>query len=329
MSTATTYAPPRRVFTPDDAQDVADFLAAEDRERFRWACWLMAKRAVLRSLGQARAWAARMIERYHLGGAIVMVRRTMGWLASGVRLVRQGLQVVGVSTAVGWAVSSPTVRRAVSTAAATVVSVARNLGSWLGGLVRAGLSLFGSSGRALADRLGAAVTRTTTRVADAVRPVVTALKVALDVDSLHMQALATLARGRAVGRLLSHFLPRPWGTLARIVAGLLMLPKVVRDELSRIVLETPTRVVRPTTPARATASSSTPGSAARATGRPAPASSTGPMSKPAATTAGQSNPAVEGEVDVDWTALAEEVEAEAKTSGSRYPASKNRAARRR
>ncbi len=58
MSTSTTERPPRReVFTPGDAQEVADYLA-QSRQHHRWTRWLMAKQLVTRTLGRARdkAW---------------------------------------------------------------------------------------------------------------------------------------------------------------------------------------------------------------------------------------------------------------------------------
>lgn len=245
MSTSTLNRPAlQAVFTPRDAEDVADYLGRH-RQRRRWARFLAAKHALLSLVDKARRYAARLIEQYRLGGAVRAVKSTLGWLAGGYRLLRRGLEIVGMASAVGLVVASPTIRNYVARAGAAVVSTVNRVTSTLAGAGRTFLGWFGDPGRAVADWLSRTVSTVTETASRFVKPVFVGLRRALDVTSLPVRTLGTIARERAVARLLGSLLPQPWATLSRVVAGALLLPDAIKREGLRLLLDALARLLNP------------------------------------------------------------------------------------
>lgn len=147
MSTSTLDRPAlQAVFTPRDAEDVADYLA-RGRQRRRWVRFLAAKHALLSLVGKARRFATRVIEQYRLGGAVQAVKSTLGWLAGGYRLLRRGLEVVGMASAVGMVIAF---RNAAARVGQAVVSVVNRVTTTLARAGRTFLGWFGTPGRTVA-----------------------------------------------------------------------------------------------------------------------------------------------------------------------------------
>ena len=139
------------------------------------------------------------------------------------------------------------------------------------------------------------------------------MKATLDVRSLQVRTIGAWATERAVGRVLARVLPQPYAAVVRVLTGLLMLPRSVRDELVRVVLQGVNRVV----PCPATASTATrPLGSTRITATSAPS----PTATAPSTTTSSTESAIPG---VDWQALAQDVDATEgpDPSTSRYPAS--------
>lgn len=80
------------------------------------------------------------------------------------------------------------------------------------------------------------------------KPVFVGLRAALDVTSLPIRTLGTIARERAVARLLGSLLPQPWATIARIFAGALLLPDAIKRESLRLLLDVLARLLHPESP---------------------------------------------------------------------------------
>ncbi len=109
----------------------------------------MAKQLVTRTLGRARDKALELIERYRLEGAVRMVRRVAGWAATGLGLLRRGFEIVGMASAVGWVIASPTARNLLSRAAGAAAGLFRRVGQAVASVGSKLLALFGSPGRAV------------------------------------------------------------------------------------------------------------------------------------------------------------------------------------
>ena len=237
MSTSTLDRPAlQAVFTPRDAEEVADYVA-RGRQRRRWARFLTAKNALLSLVGKARRFAAQVIQQYRLGGAVQAVKTTLGWLAGGYRLLRRGLEIVGMTSAVGMVIASPTIRNFAARAGAAVVSVVNRVTTTFGRAARTFLGWFGSPGCTVAGWFSRTVSTVTDKVSRVVKPVFVGLRTALDVTSLPVRTLGTIARERAVARLLGSLLPQPWATIARIVAGAMLLPDAIKREGLRLLLD--------------------------------------------------------------------------------------------
>ena len=308
MSTSTTERPPRReVFTPRNAQEIADYLA-QTRQHRRWARWLAAKNLVARTIGRARDKALQLIERYRLHGAVRMVHRAAGWAATGLGLLRRGFEIVGMASAVGWVIASPTARNLLDRARRAVVGVAGRVGRALASAGSGVLGLFGKPGRALAIRIAATAAQVQDRIKAVTAPVIAGLKAALDVRSLQVRTIGAWATERAVGRVLGRVLPQPYAAVVRVLTGLLMLPRSVRDELVRVVQQGLRLVVPCPTPATA----ATMAGASTSANRPTPTASSTRASSPAGST-------IPG---IDSQALARGVDVTEgpDPSASRYPA---------
>ncbi len=210
MSTSTAERPPRReVFTPRDAQEVADYLAQTRQDR-RWARWLAAKHLVARTVGRARDKALELIRALPPAGRRPAGAAGGGLGATGLALLRRGFEIVGMASAVGWVIASPTARNLLDRAGQAVVSVARRLGRTLASVGSWALGLFGKPGRTVATRIAATTAQVRARITAVAAPVVAGLKGALDVRSLQVRTINAWATERAVGRLLSRVLPQPY-----------------------------------------------------------------------------------------------------------------------
>ncbi len=257
-----------------------------------------------------------MIERYRLEGAVRVVRRVTGWAASGLGLLRRGFEIVGMASAVGWVVASPTARNLLDRAGQAVLRVARRVGRTLASVGSWTFGLFGESGRTVATRIAATTAQVKARLTSVTAPVIAALKGALDVRSLQVRTIGAWATERAVGRVLGRVLPQPYAAVVRVLTGLLMLPRTVRDELVRVVQQT-LRVVVPC-PAPATATTAGSSASTRTTASASPSRST-----PTASSTAASSPAGSTIPGIDCQALAQDVDASEgpDPSTSRYPTS--------
>ncbi len=139
-----------------------------------------------------------------------------------------------------------------------------------------------------------------TRFVAVTAPVVTGLQAALDVRSLQVRTIGAWAQERALGRLLSRVLPQPYAIAVRALAGVLLLPRVLREELVNAVQQLLLRVL--SCPSPSTAGTTTMGPAC------APAAASTSSGQPSASQKAQSAAprAVSG---IDWQALAADVDA--------------------
>ena len=244
MSTAPLHHPPlEEVFAPRDAEQVADYLA-RGAQRRRWGRFLAARQALLSLVGRARDAALRIVEQYRLGGAVWAAQASLGWLAGGYRLLRRGIEVVGMASAVGMVIASPTARNVAARAGRLVASALHAVTSTVARIGASVLSWFGSPGRNVAARIGGAGRSVGVRAKAVLAPVVRAVRAALDVRSTVIRTVGAVARERAVGRLLGVVLPQPWAAITRVLAGVLLLPATVRRQAAAMAMEGLERVLR-------------------------------------------------------------------------------------
>jgi len=244
MSTATTHPPLREVFSPTDPEEVADLLAATTAQRRGWTVWLAAKRLVARSFNRAAVLSHDLIERYRLLGVLSAARRAAGWLASGASLARHGINRVGGGSVLVWLICNSTARSIAGKLTSSLTHLAGKVASKVGTVLRFGLSLLGSPGRALTAWVVNTTTQAKVGVSTTAAPLYTGLRRTLDVTSLHIRAIGALAGERAVGRLVGRALPQPWASVARIAAVGLMVPVVVRQAAVRMTREGVARLLK-------------------------------------------------------------------------------------
>ena len=232
MSTATVDRPLRTVWTPQDAEEVHQVLQAEKGE---WRRFLTAKGLLLGYLKATSSVVTKAFHRLHLDGAARMIRRAVGWLFGGFALVRRGLSTAGVRPGIAWLLTTSLVQGlvkkmgiAVSNVVAKAAGTVKRAFSWC-------LRLFGNRGRRLASTIDMKVETVRVWITKHLKPVLTAAGALLSPSGLPMQTVGTLAKGRALSAVLTHWLPRPWNILARVLANLAVVPASIRREAIRLL----------------------------------------------------------------------------------------------
>ena len=238
MSTATTQPPDRPlrpVWTPQDAEDTRQALRVQQS---RWATFLTAKHLLLGSLNGVGGAIEQTLERWHLGGAVSMVRRAAGWLFGGFGMLRRALTTTGVRPAIAWVLSTRTGQRLAGTVVRTVGQVIAGAGRASLKAARWSLRMFGGWGARAAQRIERLAHRVSVRTINRVRPLMMVTEALLDPEGMAMQAVRTFAKGHLISGLLRRFLPAPWTVLARVLGNLIALPVGLQRAALGLVVRT-------------------------------------------------------------------------------------------
>ena len=231
MSTATVPGaerPLKVIWSPDDAEHTARRV-----QKGRWGGFLVARAVVI--LQRVGEGAADLVERLHLGPMVRLAARTLGWLASGIAMVRRGLRVPGVVPGVVWVATTQLGQRLARTVMSTVSSVVRSVTRTIAKAVNGTLRMFGKPGAYVADKLSHGVTTVRTTVVSRLRSGVALLTVLVPVQAL-TQVLNVIARERTVKAIAGRFLSRRWAVLVRLVLNAGLVPSQVRRQALTLVL---------------------------------------------------------------------------------------------
>ena len=231
MSTATVTGaerPLKVIWSPDEAEHTARRV-----QKTRWGRFLVARAVV--TLHRVGEGAAEWVERLHLGPMVRLAARALGWLTSGVAMVRQGLRVQGVVPGPVWATTTQLGQRLARTVTTTVASVVGSVTRAVGKAVNGALRMFGKPGGYVADKLTHGINTVRATVVARLSSAF-ALFTALPPVQALTQFLAVIARERTVMAVAGRFLTHRWAVLVRLVLNAGLVPSQVRRQALTLVL---------------------------------------------------------------------------------------------